>query len=52
MGAFGKEIFEAFKVFSKRFRYFLLTLYYVFPDKSGLMDWVEFFQEGLDEIIP
>jgi len=47
----GKEIFEAFKVFFKRFGCFLLTQHYIFSDKSGLMDRVEFLQKGLDEII-
>ena len=51
VGVLGKEIFEAFKVFSKQFRCFLLTIHYIFPDKSSLMDRVEFLQEGLDEII-
>jgi len=51
MGALGKEIFEAFKVFLKQFDCFLLTLHYAFSDKSSLMNKVEFFQDGLDEII-
>ena len=51
MGELGKEIFEAFKVFSKRFGCFLLKLHYVFSNESDFIDRVEFLQEGLDEII-
>ena len=49
---FLKEVFEAFKVPPKRFTRFLLGLHDVFPNESGLVDWIEFLQEDLDETIP
>ena len=44
--------FEAFKVPPKRFTRLLLELHGVFPNESGLMNWIEFLQEDLDETIP
>ena len=46
------EVFEAFKVPLKRFIRFLLELHDVFPNESGLVDWIEFLQEDLDENHP
>ena len=46
------EVFEAFKVPPKRFTRFLLELHDGFPNKGGLVDWIEFLQENLDETIP
>ena len=46
-----KEVFEAFKVLPKWFTRFLLELYDVLPNESGLMNWIEFLQEDLDETI-
>ena len=47
-----KEVFEVFKVPPKRFTRFLLELHDIFPNESGLVDWIEFLQEDLDETIP
>jgi len=47
-----KEVFEVFKVPPKRFTRFLLELHDVFPNESGVMNWIEFLQEDLDETIP
>ena len=47
----NKEVFEAFKVPPKRFTRFLLELHNVLPNESGLMNWIEFLQEDLDETI-
>ena len=52
MRTLDKEVFEAFKVFSKRFTRFLLELHDVLSNESGLMNWIEFLQEDLDETIP
>ena len=52
MRTLDKEVFEAFKVPPKRFTRFLFKLHDVFPNESGLVDWIEFLQEDLDETIP
>ena len=52
MRTLDKEVFEVFKVPSKRFTRFLLELHDVLPNEKGLMDWREFLQEDLDETIP
>ena len=52
MRTLDKEVFEAFKIPPKWFTRFLLELHDVFPDESGLMNWIEFLQEDLDETIP
>jgi len=52
MRTLDKEVFEAFNVPPKWFTRFLLELHDVLSKKSGLMNWIEFLQEDLDEIIP
>ena len=52
MRILDKEVFEAFKVPPKRFTRFFLELHDVLPNKSGLMNWIEFLQEDLGETIP
>ena len=52
MRTLDKEVFEAFKVPPKWFTRFLLELHDVLPNESGLMNWIEFLQEDLDETIP
>jgi len=52
MRTLDKKVFKAFKVPPKPFIRFLLELYDVLPNESGLMNWIEFFQEDLDETIP
>ena len=52
MRTLDNEVFEAFKVPPKRFTRFLLELHDVFSNESGLVDWIEFLQEDLDETIP
>jgi len=47
-----KEVFEAFKIPPKRFTRLLLELHDVLSNDSGLVNWIEFLQEDLDEIIP
>ena len=49
MRTLDKEVFEAFKVPPKWFTRFLLELHDVLPNESGLMNWIEFLQEDLDE---
>ena len=49
MRTLDKEVFEAFKVPPKRFTRFSLELHDVFSNESGLMNWIEFLQEDLDE---
>ena len=44
-------VFEAFKVPPKWFNRFLLELHDVLSNESGLMNWIEFLQEDLDETI-
>ena len=51
MRTLDKEVFEAFKVSLKPFTRFLLELHDVLPNESGLMNWIEFLQEDLDETI-
>jgi len=45
------KVFKAFKVPPKRFTMFLLELHDVLPNESGLMNWIVFLQEDLDETI-
>jgi len=52
MRTLGKEIFETFKVSPKWFTSFFLELHDILPNESDLVHKIEFFQEGLDEIIP
>jgi len=52
MRTLDKEVFEAFKIPSKWFTRFLFELHDVLPNESGIVNWVEFLQEDLDEIIP
>ena len=52
MRTLDKEVFKAFKVPPKQFTRFLLELRDVLPKESGLMNWIEFLQEDLDETIP
>ena len=52
MRTLDNEVFEAFKVPSKRFTRFLLELHDVLSNEIGLMKWIEFLQEDLDETIP
>jgi len=52
MRTLEKEVFEAFKVPPKRFTRFLLELHDIFSNESGLVNWIEFLQEDLDETIP
>ena len=52
MRTLDNEVFEAFKIPPKRFTRFLLELHDVFPNESGLINWIEFLQEDLDETIP
>jgi len=52
MRTLDKEVFEAFIVPPKRFTRFLLELHDVFLNESGLMNWIEFLQEDLNETIP
>ena len=47
-----KEVFKAFKVPPKWFTRFFLELHNVLPNESGLINWIEFLQEDLDETIP
>ena len=47
-----QEVFEAFKVPPTWFTRFLLELHDIFPNESGLMNWIKFLQEDLDKIIP
>ena len=49
MRTLDNEVFEAFKVPPKRFTRFLLELHDVLPNENGLMNWIEFLQEDLDE---
>jgi len=51
MRTLDKEVFEAFKVPPKWFTWFLLELHDAFSSKSGLMNWIEFLQDDLDETI-
>ena len=51
MRTLDKEVFKAFKIPPKRFTRFLLDLHGVLPNESGLVNWIEFLQENLDEII-
>jgi len=51
MRTLNNEVFEAFKVLPKWFTRFLLELLDVLPNESGLMNWIEFLQENLNEII-
>ena len=51
MRILDKKVFEAFKVPPKWFTRFFLELHDVFPNESGLMNWIEFLQEDLDETI-
>ena len=37
-----KEVFEAFKVPPKWFTRFLLEVHDIFPNESGLINWIEF----------
>jgi len=52
MRILDKEVFKAFKVPTKWFAWFLLELHDILPNESGLIDWLEFLQEDLDETIP
>ena len=52
MKTLGKEIFETFKVPPKWFTNFLLELYDILANENGLVNKIEFLQEGFDEIIP
>ena len=52
MGTLDKEVFETFKILSKWFTRFLLEMHDVLFNDSGLVNWIEFLQEDLDEIIP
>ena len=52
MRTLDKEVFKAFKVPLKWFTRFLLELHDVFPNERGLVNWIEFLQEDLDETIP
>ena len=52
MSTLDKEVFEAFKVPPKWSTRFSLELHDVFSNESGLMNWIEFLQEDLDETIP
>jgi len=52
MRTLDKEVFEAFKVPPKWFTRFLLELHDVLLNESGLVNWIEFLQEDLDETIP
>jgi len=45
------KVFEEFKVPPKWFTRFLLELHDILPNESGLMNWIEFLQEDLDETI-
>ena len=40
-----------FKLPPKQFTRFLLELHDVLPNENGLIDWIEFLQEDLDETI-
>ena len=51
MRTLDKEVFEAFKVRPKWFTRFLFVLHDIFPNEGGLVDWIEFLQEDLDETI-
>jgi len=51
MRTLGKEVFETFKVPPERFARFLLELHDILPNKSGLVDRVEFLQKNPEEII-
>ena len=51
MRTLDKEVFEASKIPPKWFTRFLLEVHNVLPKESGLMYWIEFFQEDLDETI-
>jgi len=51
MRTLDKEVFDAFKVPPKWFTRFLLELHDVLPNESGLMNWIEFLQEDLNETI-
>ena len=52
MRTLDKEVFKAFKVPPEQFTRFLLELHDGLPNESGLMNWIEFLQENLDETIP
>jgi len=47
MRTLDKEVFEAFKVPPKWFTRFLLELYDVLPNESGLINWIELFKKTL-----
>ena len=49
MKTLDKEVFETFKIPPKWFNRFVLELHDVFPNESCLVNWIEFFQEDLDE---
>ena len=46
------KVFEAFKIPPKWFTRFLLELHNVLSNDSGLVNWIKFLQEDLNEIIP
>ena len=52
MRTLDKDVFEMFKVSPKWFTSSLLELHDIFSMESGLVNRIEFLQEGLDEIIP
>jgi len=52
MRTLGKEVVETFKVPLKWFTSFLLELHDILSNESGLVNGIEFLQEGLDKIIP
>jgi len=52
MRALSEEIFESLKVSPKWLARFLSELHDILSNEDSFVDWVEFLQEGLDEIIP
>jgi len=52
MRTLEKKAFEAFNIPPERFTRFLLKPHDVLPSESDLVNWIEFLQEDLNEIIP
>jgi len=52
MRALSLEIFKSLKVSPKWLARFLPELHDILSNEGNFVNWVEFLQEGLDEIIP
>ena len=52
MRVLGQEIFESLKISPEWFALLLPKLHDVLSNEGSLVDWVELFEESLDEIVP